>query len=107
MYFCGLFSGRDATNGVRVEYAVLDDIQGGIAFFHGWKNWLGAQREFQIKVLYKDPVRFVWGKPTIWVSNTDPRDGLSADDVEWLEGNCIFVHVTSPIFHANTNNSPE
>lgn len=102
IYYCGLFSGKDATDTRDVEYAIFDDMQGGIGFFHGWKNWLGCQQQFQIKVLYRDPVSIMWGKPSIWIANEDPRVGMKEHDVEWLEGNCDFVHVTTTIFHANT-----
>lgn len=86
------------------DYAVFDDIQGGIKFFHGFKNWLGAQAEFQVKVLYKDPVLIQWGKPSIWLSNSDPRHDLCPSDATWLEGNCFFVELRAPLFtsHAST-----
>lgn len=104
-YFCGLYSGRDAvriTGDSGIRYAIFDDIQGGIKFFPGFKNWLGGQTQFQIKVLYKDPVLVDWGRPAIWIANDDPRLSLNEVDIEWLEANCYFVNVTSPIFHANT-----
>lgn len=84
------------------DYAIFDDIQGGIKFFHGYKNWLGCQYQFQVKVLYKDPVLITWGKPSIWISNTDPRYDMQAEDVHWMEGNCDFYEITTTIFHANT-----
>lgn len=108
-YFCGLYSGAEALRACGrggyngpVDYAIFDDIQGGIKFFHGFKNWLGCQAQFQVKVLYKDPVLIDWGKPCIWISNEDPRLEMSHADIEWMEGNCDFEHVTSAIFHANT-----
>jgi len=99
-----------------VEYAVIDDISGGIAYFPHWKDWFGGQPHVQVKALYKDDVLLRWGKPTIWINQRDPRDQLrdmqslkySTDqyesDVAWLDANCIFVYVDSPIvtFHANT-----
>uniref|UniRef100_A0AAU6S582 Replication associated protein n=1 Tax=Barbastella barbastellus feces associated gemycircularvirus TaxID=3139969 RepID=A0AAU6S582_9VIRU len=81
---------------------VLDDIAGGIKFFPRFKDWLGCQMQFQLKVLYKEPSLFTWGRPCIWCSNVDPRVGMDPVDIDWMEGNCIFVEVTSPIFHANT-----
>lgn len=84
------------------DYAIFDDLQGGISFFPSYKNWLGCQQQFQVKKLYRDPVLIQWGKPCIWISNTDPRDEMKQADIEWLEGNCSFIHVTSPIFHANS-----
>lgn len=101
-YFCGLYSASEAMRFAEVDYAVFDDIQGGIKFFPGYKNWLGCQMQFQVKALYRDPVLIQWGKPTIWVANTDPRLDLGYTEVEWLEGNCDFVYIETPIFHANT-----
>lgn len=65
LYFCGLFSYAEAVRYADVRYAVFDDLQGGIKFFHGFKNWLGAQKQFQIKGLYRDPQLIDWGKPCI------------------------------------------
>jgi len=43
-----------------------------------------------------------WGKPAMWLSNTDPRNDMSQEDTDWMEGNCTFVYIDQPIFHANT-----
>lgn len=101
-YFCGLYSGAEALRAPATKYAIFDDIQGGIKFFPQFKNWLGCQAQFQIKVLYKDPVLIDWGKPTIWLSNSDPRVDLSPDDATWIEGNCDIIYIEHAIFHANT-----
>lgn len=81
-------------------------MQGGIKFFHGWKNWLGAQATFLVKIMYKDPSLITWGKPSIWVSNTDPRDDMGGNmsDLMWLEANVIFVEIVEerPLFTVTT-----
>lgn len=100
-YFCGLYSAAEAMRYRDVEYAVFDDIQGGIKFFPGFKNWLGCQAQFQVKALYRDPVLIDWGKPSIWVANTDPRADMVVEDIQWLEGNCDFVYIEETIFHAS------
>jgi len=102
MYHGGLFSAGEALDNPQADYAVLDDIAGGIKFFPRYKDWLGCQMQFQLKVLYKEPSLFDWGKPCIWCSNVDPRIGMDPVDIDWMEGNCIFVEITTPIFHANT-----
>lgn len=84
------------------EYAIFDDIRGGIKFFPAFKEWLGAQAWVTVKRLYRDPKLMKWGKPSIWISNSDPRMGMDAGDVTWLEANCIFVEITEAIFRANT-----
>jgi len=109
-------SGDECLKCVDVEYAVFDDIRGGIKFFPSFKEWLGCQAWVTVKCLYKEPALVKWGKPSIWLSNTDPREdmyevlpggekkfhkGFSQADVDWMDKNCIFVAVDSPIFRAN------
>lgn len=84
-----------------VDYAVFDDIRGGIKFFPAFKEWLGGQQTVCVKQLYRDPKVITWGKPSIWLSNDDPRNSMEQSDVSWLEANAIFVEITSPIFRAN------
>lgn len=71
-------------------------------YFTGWKEWLGAQPHVTVKRLYKEPILRRWAKPTIWLSNTDPRHDMEPADVAWMNKNCIFVEVYDPIFRANT-----
>lgn len=78
-------------------------MNGGIKFFPSFKQWLGCQHQFQVKRLYRDPELIQWGKPSIWVANTDPRDDVSESDSQWLEGNCVFVHVHSSLLHIDPN----
>nr|QTE03667.2 MAG: replication-associated protein [Gemycircularvirus] len=110
IHFHGAFSGKVAfEEAPDAEYAIFDDLRGGIQFFHMWKDWLGCQREFMVKEMYKDPRVLKWGKPSIWLSNKDPREEMRCakpgqfdeSDIAWLEANCIFVEINSPIFHAN------
>jgi len=98
-YFGGLFSLGENTS--DVEYAVFDDIQGGLEFFHGYKFWLGHQRQFWATDKYKGKQLIMWGKPSIYLANQDPRLDKGAD-IEWLEANCDFINILEPIFHANS-----
>ena len=90
------------------QYAVFDDLRGGIGMFPSFKEWLGSQSVVTVKKLYRDPVQVSWGKPCIWLANSDPRDQLKADitertprgrvdliyeDIAWLEANCVFVEL--------------
>lgn len=86
----------------EAEYAIFDDIRGGIKFFHAYKEWLGCQAYVTVKCLYKEPTLLQWGKPSIWLSNTDPRDEMSGAECEWMEGNVDFIHVDTPIFRASS-----
>ncbi|QCS37584.1 replication-associated protein [Tortoise genomovirus 19] len=102
IYCIGLISGSECLRADDAEYAVFDDIRGGIKFFPSFKEWLGCQQWVTVKCLYREPKLVKWGKPSVWLSNTDPRDEMTAAEVEWMNINCIFVECNTPIFHANT-----
>lgn len=96
-YFGGLFSLEEGVD--DVDYAVFDDMQGGLEFFHAYKFWLGAQSQFYATDKYKGKRLIKWGRPSIWLSNDDPRGNKGAD-IDWLEGNCLFVYVDSAIYRS-------
>lgn len=116
LYMKERYNARQAALAESVDYAVIDDISGGIKFFPHWRAWFGGQPHLQVRLLYKDEMLVRWGKPTIWLNNRDPRDQLrdmvSRDysdeqcnsDVAWMEKNCEFVYIDTPIvtFRANT-----
>lgn len=109
MYHTLFYNQLQGSLAEQVDYAVFDDINGGILSFSGWRMWLGGQPTVQVKLLYKEPQLLKWAKPAIWCNNRDPRDQMregvnvkySAEqcesDIAWLEENCIFVYVDSPI----------
>lgn len=88
----------------NADYAVFDDLQGGLEYFHAYKFWLGAQKEFNVTDKYRKKKRIQWGKPCIYLSNQDPRADKGVD-VDWLEGNCVFQFVGGDecIARVNTN----
>ncbi|KAF8260943.1 hypothetical protein EI94DRAFT_863204, partial [Lactarius quietus] len=59
----------------------------------------GAQQEFETTDKYrgKRTIRN-WGKPCIWLNNKDPRDGLPEWKLDWLNANCVVVHLTHPLY---------
>lgn len=97
-YFGGLFSLDEHTD--DVDYAVFDDMQGGLEYLHSYKFWLGCQTQFYATDKYKGKKLIKWGKPAIYLSNNDPREDKGAD-VDWLNINCTFIYIDKPIFHAN------
>nr|WAE43275.1 MAG: replication associated protein [Cressdnaviricota sp.] len=101
IYCVGLMSGSELLKAPDVEYAVFDDMRGGMKFFHSFKEWLGCQPHVSVKVLYKEPVVLPWGKVGIWLANDDPRDGMSPEDVNWLEANCTFIACNEKIVDWN------
>lgn len=102
IYNVGLVSGEECLKAPNVKYAIFDDIRGGIKFFPAFKEWLGGQQTVCVKRLYRDPKLVRWGKPSIWISNDDPRLSMDPSDVSWLEMNCVFIEIQAAIFRANT-----
>lgn len=99
-YFGGLFSLDEPLD--DVDYAVFDDMQGGLEFFHSYKFWLGAQKQFYATDKYKGKKLIDWGRPSIYLSNTNPLCDKNAD-VDWLVGNCEIVELESSLIsHAST-----
>ena len=96
-YFGGLFSLDE--NIADAEYAVFDDINGGIGFVPSYKWWLGYQLQFYATDKYRGKKMITWGRPAIWCSNEDPREDPKAD-YDWLNKNCIFAYVPeeTPLF---------
>ncbi|AXB22602.1 replication associated protein [Lynx canadensis faeces associated genomovirus CL1 58] len=102
LYCVGLLSGDECMKAEYADYAIFDDLRGGVKFFPAFKEWLGAQQYVTVKRLYHEPKLVKWGKPSIFLTNSDPRDEATGDDRDWLERNCDFIYVQEPIFHANT-----
>ena len=101
-YFGGLFSLDEATD--DVAYAIFDDMQGGLEFFHSYKFWLGCQAQFYATDKYKGKKLVHWGKPGIYLANNDPREDKGAD-TDWLNANCIFVYLDETIVVTNAHAS--
>lgn len=98
-YFGGLFCLDEPIE--DAQYAVFDDMQGGLEYFHAYKFWLGAQKEFYATDKYKGKTLIKWGRPSIYLANTNPLEDKGAD-VAWLEGNCDIIHLRNSIVHAST-----
>lgn len=88
--------------GVDADYAVFDDLRGGMKFFQSFKEWLGCQPHITVKRLYKEPTVIPWGKPSIYISNDDPRNTMLQVDVDWMNKNCHFIECNEPISHASS-----
>ncbi len=87
----------------EAEYAVFDDMLGGLERLEFYKGWLGAQAEFTVTDKYARKQKVTWGRPTIMLMNESPFS--YGCDHDWLMRNCDVVHVTDPfisISHANT-----
>ncbi|AJD07460.1 replication-associated protein [Odonata associated gemycircularvirus 1] len=80
------------------QVCYFDDIRGGIKFFPAFKEWLGGQQTVSVKRLYRDPKLVRWGKPSIWISNDDPRHSMEPSDISWMEANARFIEVREAIY---------
>lgn len=96
------------------EYAIWDDMVGGLkAGYFNYKQWMGGQYGFTIQDKYGKKKSIKWGKASIFICNTDPRDEPPAYndrvgiDWMWMEENCVFFEVTDTIFRANTRTPRE
>jgi len=94
-YFGGLFCLDEFEE--DVDYAIFDDMQGGLEFFHAYKFWLGHQKEFYATDKYRGKKLITWGKPAIWLANDDPRTHKGAD-ADWLDENCQFEFIVNKLF---------
>nr|UBJ26247.1 replication-associated protein [Giant panda feces-associated gemycircularvirus] len=103
-YFGGLFNLDEYSE--STDYAVFDDINGGLAYFPSYKQWLGGQFDFTVNDKYKHKRTVRFGKPSIYICNEDPREVWykpgTRPDFAWMEENCVFVEATETIFHAST-----
>nr|UBQ66236.1 Rep protein [crane CRESS-DNA virus] len=61
IYSVGLLSGTELSKAAEAEYAVFDDIRGGMKFFPSFKEWLGCQPHVCVKELYREPRVMEWG----------------------------------------------
>ena len=78
------------------EYAVFDDISGGLRAFD-YKAWLGGQLHFTITDKYMKKKTISWGKPCIYISNDDPFMDRGID-IDWLTANTICVNIDSRMY---------
>lgn len=81
-----------------VDYAIFDDM-GGLKYLPAYKFWLGHQAQFYVTDKYKGKQLVYWGKPSIWLANSNPLDefGLRAEDVEWLQANCTIIELSEKL----------
>jgi hypothetical protein len=90
----------NATNlDVNKTYVIVDDIPlDNPDMFRHYKQILGCQREFSVTDKYVKKLHIKnWAKPCIYIANQDPRE-YTGVDIAWLDGNCVFVEVTKPLF---------
>lgn len=64
-------------NATESQYAIFDGMEKGLKSIPNFKFWLGGEKEFVIGDKYMRKQRIMWGKPSIYLGNTDPRKDCS------------------------------
>jgi hypothetical protein len=91
MYFSGMFN-LDKWDDAA-QYAIFDDFEDWKRFFN-YKQWLGAQEEFEVTDKYTKKKTIKWGRPCIVLSNFDPDFA----DPQWVLANCTKVFIPNKLF---------
>nr|WAE43014.1 MAG: replication associated protein [Cressdnaviricota sp.] len=91
MYFNGSFN-LDKWD-PDAAYAIFDDWEDWSRFFQ-YKQWLGAQREFEATDKYRAKRTLIWGKPSIILSNEMP----CFKDWNWIQENCFIQEIKEKLF---------
>jgi len=80
----------------RLDYAIFDDVKGGLEYWHQYKDWLGHQRHFGTTDKYTGKCQVTWGKPAIYITNDHQYHLDRANDKrdwDYLEDNCVIVKI--------------
>lgn len=91
MYFSGMWNIEKYDPEAR--YAVFDDFEDWKRFYN-YKQWLGAQQEFEVSDKYARKRTIMWGKPCVVLSNFDPDFA----DQAWISFNCITVNIQNKLY---------
>lgn len=87
-YFGGMFNIDKCQS--YADLAIFDDVEwSNFRFFY--KQWLGAQLEFEVTDKYHKKKTIHWGNPCIYICNTLPE--FSVAERDWLDVNVVFCHV--------------
>jgi hypothetical protein len=62
-----------------------------------YKAWIGAQDVFHATDKYRAKRTVNWGKPCIWLSNSDPRNSPHWDR-DWVDGNAVVINLTHKLY---------
>lgn len=96
-YFNGLFNLEEFEPGLLT---ILDDFN--FEYFHHWKQFLGAQREFTLTDKYKKKLKVVHGAATIVLCNEGHQPqrckSFNIEDIEWINANCITYYLTNKLY---------
>lgn len=92
MYFNGRFNINNWDD--DAQYAIFDDFADWSTFHGIYKQFLGAQFQFDLTGKYARERQVTWGKPTILLSN----DPITFPDPKWIDINCVKVTLTAKLY---------
>nr|AGH27849.1 AC1 protein [Tomato yellow leaf curl virus] len=110
-YLCGHLDLSPKVYSKDVWYNVIDDVDPH--YLKHFKEFMGAQRDWQSNTKYAKPIQIKGGIPTIFVCNPGPtssyREYLDEEKnislKNWALKNAIFVTLYEPLF-ASINQGP-
>ncbi|APB03069.1 Rep [Common bean severe mosaic virus] len=103
-YLCGHIDLNPKIYSNNAWYNVIDDVDPH--YLKHFKEFMGAQRDWQSNCKYGKPIQIKGGIPTIFLCNPGPhssyKEFLSEDKNtslnDWAQKNAIFVSIEEPLF---------
>ncbi|AAP57391.1 Rep protein [Tomato yellow leaf curl Axarquia virus] len=110
-YLCGHLDLSPKVYSNDAWYNVIDDVDPH--YLKHFKEFMGAQRDWQSNTKYGKPIQIKGGIPTIFLCNPGPQSSFKEylDEEKnqalknWAIKNAIFVTIHQPLF-TNTNQDP-
>lgn len=95
IYFngCCIFATADW---VSSTYLVVDDVEW--EFFKCKKQLLGGQLTFNTSEKYKPLFNVTFGKPVIYLVNTDPRQSMTQEEEDYYKDNVVYITLHNKLF---------
>lgn len=95
IYWGGGTTIRDCDWGTA-EYLVVDDVPW--EYFVGKKQFLGGQKSFILTEKYVRKTRITFGKPCVYISNSDPFMDMSEEEKEYFGENVKVIFLTNKLY---------
>nr|UXP86167.1 C1 [Soybean stay-green associated virus] len=112
-YLCGHLDLSPKVYSNDAWYNVIDDVDPH--YLKHFKEFMGAQRDWQSNTKYGKPIQIKGGIPTIFLCNPGPTSSYkefldedkNRDLKHWALKNAIFVTITNPLYNIQSTPPPE
>nr|AFX95952.1 Replication-associated protein [Tomato leaf curl Karnataka virus] len=112
-YLCGHLNLSQKVYSNDAWYNVIDDVDPH--YLKHFKEFMGAQRDWQSNIKYGKPVQIKGGIPTIFLCNPGPKSSYKEflDEEEnsglknWTVKNAIFVTLERPLYSCSNQNGAQ